>query len=104
MVGSSLAHGDQAAQLWKSFTWAKTAEGGAAMVAVRVTRNSAGRVATTMTNTTTKAMRKMRTFMELSSCAFPLRTNGAVAIRQRGRTFFAARYEGFTRLSSRSRM
>ena len=41
-AGSSLAHGDHASHLWKSFTWANTAAGGAAMVAVRVIRNSEG--------------------------------------------------------------
>src|SRR6267154_914680 len=49
MVGSSLAHGDQLSQLWKSFTCAKAAVGGACMVAERVMQKSAGRVATNAT-------------------------------------------------------
>jgi hypothetical protein len=35
-----LAQGDQASQLWKSLTWAKTASGGAAIVIERETANS----------------------------------------------------------------
>ena len=52
-LGSSFAHGDQACQLWKSFTKAKTSAAGAFMVADRSTRNSPGWKAATMANTTT---------------------------------------------------
>src|SRR6266478_9809244 len=45
-AGSSFAHGDQASQLWKSLTCATTAGAGAAMVALRSTRNSDGRKVT----------------------------------------------------------
>ena len=50
-LGSSFAHGDQASQLWKSFTCANTRSGAAATAAVRETRNSSGCKATTMRKT-----------------------------------------------------
>src|SRR5439155_19234487 len=53
IAGSSFAHGFHASHLWKSFTCAKTAGAGAAMVAVRATRYSDGRMATTPTNPST---------------------------------------------------
>src|ERR1700712_5285188 len=53
VLGSILAHGDHASHLWKSFTFANTTSGGAAMRAARVYRKSDGRVATTTTNRTT---------------------------------------------------
>src|SRR5207237_9347173 len=51
--GSILAQGDQASHLWKSLTCANTADGGADMVAERVTLNVDGRVAMKMANSTT---------------------------------------------------
>src|SRR5215813_7169918 len=45
-LGSSFAHGDHASHLWKSFTWAKTADAGAAIVADRAIRYSEGCSAT----------------------------------------------------------
>src|SRR5213594_1324557 len=64
--GSSFAHGDHPAQLWKSFTCANTAATGAAIVALRVIRNSEGcratTTATTPTTRTTRAASPTRTF------------------------------------------
>src|SRR4051794_20500275 len=54
-LGSSFAQGDHASHLCRSFTFANTTSAGAAMRAARVTRNSDGRVATTMMNKTTIA-------------------------------------------------
>src|SRR5258708_1623942 len=70
-AGSSFAQGDQACQLWKSFTCANTSDGGAEIVAVRVTRNSAGCMATTTTNTTTIAASARRVFLNFEK--FPPR-------------------------------
>ena len=41
-LGSSLAHGDQASQLWKSLTSANTAAGGATTIVERSMRNVDG--------------------------------------------------------------
>src|SRR6185437_4201909 len=61
-AGSIFSHGDHAPHLRRSFTWANTASAGAEIVADRVTRKSAGRVATTMTNNKTTTARAMRMF------------------------------------------
>src|SRR5690242_13301024 len=62
-AGSIFSHGDHASHLRRSFTWANTVSAGAEIVADRVTRKSAGRVATTMTNKTTTTARAMRMFV-----------------------------------------
>jgi len=69
--GSSVAHGFHAAQLWKSFTWLKTAGAGAAMVAVRATRNSDGCIATTAPSPMTITARAMRLFVSIAGCQRP---------------------------------
>src|SRR5947207_7993065 len=68
-LGSNLAQGDQASHLRRLFTLAKTTSAGAAIRPVRVTRKSAGRVATmTMNNTTITAIAiRMMLSMEFSS-------------------------------------
>ena len=65
-LGSSLAQGDQASQLWKSFTCANTRSGGAATAAVRATRYSLGCMATTMRKTTTSAANPRRIFLSIA--------------------------------------
>src|SRR5215475_6672728 len=56
-LGSSFAQGDHASHLWKSFTWAKTWDAGAAIVADRATRYSEGCRATNAANAATRAIR-----------------------------------------------
>src|SRR6266849_2619384 len=63
--GSIFSHRDHASQLWKPFTCAYTAAGGAEMVALRTTRYSAGCKATMTRNTTTIITRAMRIFMSI---------------------------------------
>src|SRR2546427_5113259 len=63
IAGSSFAHGFQASHLWKSFTWAKTTGAGAAIVAVRATRYSEGRVAMMATNAMTITASTARIFV-----------------------------------------
>src|SRR5215207_5507100 len=65
IAGSSLAHGDQASHLWKSFTSAKTAGGGAEIFAARTTVNPAGWNATTTANTMSTAARPRRIFLSM---------------------------------------
>src|ERR1043166_4540276 len=84
MVGSSLAQGDHASQLWKSFTWANTIGGGAEIVALRTTRYSGGCSATTIRKTITTTASPIRIFLIIRH---PLRSQG---IRQ------ADRYCGLT--------
>src|SRR5262245_66418732 len=60
MPGSILAHGDQADHFSKSLTCANTTGGGAATLTVRVTWNSAGCTAMTITSTITTAMTPTR--------------------------------------------
>src|SRR5687767_14702549 len=64
--GSSFAHGDQASHLRKSFTCRKMADGGAAIVAERLTAYSAGRIATTTANTTTTANSTSRILLNIA--------------------------------------
>src|SRR5215831_14465471 len=61
-LGSSFAQGDHASHLWKSFTWAKTSDAGAAIVADRAIRYSEGRRATNAANAATIATRAIRIF------------------------------------------
>src|SRR5258708_4924028 len=63
--GSSFAQGDQASQLWKSLTCAKTSGAGAANVTDRSTRKSAGCIATTPANTTTATTSTTRIFLNI---------------------------------------
>src|ERR1051325_3574088 len=63
--GSSFIHGDQASHFLSSFTCGNIASGGAAMTAERETRKSAGRVATTMTNTMRISPRAIRIFFSM---------------------------------------
>src|SRR5215831_5212276 len=61
-LGSSFAHGDHASHLWKSFTCAKTADAGAAIVAERAIRYSEGCSATNAANAATIAASAIRIF------------------------------------------
>src|SRR5262245_61301304 len=61
-LGSSFAQGDHASHLWKSFTWAKTADAGAAIVADRAIRYSDGCSATNAANAATTAASAIRIF------------------------------------------
>jgi len=58
--GSSFAHGDHASHFCNSFTWAKTAEAGAVIVVVRVTRKSDGCIAAVIRKMMTAIAIKMR--------------------------------------------
>src|SRR5262252_3239073 len=60
-LGSSFAQGDHASHLWKSFTWAKTSDAGAAIVADRAIRYSEGCSATNAATIATRAIRIFRT-------------------------------------------
>src|SRR6516162_3135179 len=64
-LGSSFAQGDHASHLWKSFTWAKTSDAGAAIVADRAIRYSEGRRATNAANAATIATRAIRIFRNI---------------------------------------
>src|SRR6516225_7809788 len=61
-LGSSFAQGDHASHLWKSFTWAKTSDAGAAIVADRTIRYSEGCSATNAANAATTATSAIRIF------------------------------------------
>src|SRR5436305_1929377 len=61
--GSIFVQGDQGSQRWKSLTSAKTAAGGAAIVADRATWKSAGCTATTMARMPISATRPSRTLV-----------------------------------------
>src|SRR5215475_10572552 len=67
MVGSTCSHGDHATHLWKSLTWAKTAAGGAAIVAVRLMPYWAGCIATTTTSAMTRAARPASTLISMET-------------------------------------
>src|SRR5262249_16350535 len=66
-LGSSFAQGDHASHLWKSFTWAKTSDAGAAIVADRTTRYSEGCRATNAANAATTAARAIRIFSNIET-------------------------------------
>src|SRR5215471_8403621 len=66
-LGSSFAHGDHASHLWKSFTWAKTADAGAAIVADRAIRYSEGCSATNAANAATIATTAIRIFRTIET-------------------------------------
>src|SRR5215831_5022044 len=66
-LGSSFAQGDHASHLWKSFTWAKTSDAGAAIVADRAIRYSEGCSATNAANAATIATRAIRIFRTIET-------------------------------------
>src|SRR5262252_4483721 len=77
-LGSSFAQGDHASHLWKSFTWAKTSDAGAAIVADRAIRYSEGCRATNAANAATTAARAIRIFRTIET---PL-CNAVAALRR----------------------
>src|SRR6185369_13223297 len=70
IFGSSLAHGDHFSQLWKSFTCKNMSGGGAATVALRVTRYSGGCNATTIRNSTMTTRRPRTILLIISKFRF----------------------------------
>src|SRR5215472_238894 len=66
-LGSSFAQGDHASHLWKSFTWAKTSDAGAAIVADRAIRYSEGCSATNAANAATIATRTITIFRTIET-------------------------------------
>src|SRR5215813_14457975 len=92
MVGSTCSHGDHAAHLWKSLTWAKTAAGGAAIVAVLLMPYWAGCMATTTTSTMTMAARpastliSMETGLLFTDCPAPVSRTGKSFIDEGSRS------------------
>src|SRR5262249_16526223 len=66
-LGSSFAQGDLASHLWKSFTCAKTADAGAAIVAERAIRYSEGCSATNAANAATTAPSAIRIFRTIET-------------------------------------
>src|SRR5215471_9036536 len=91
MTGSIRSHGDHATHLWKSLTSAKTAVGGAAMVAVRLMLYWVGCMATTMTSTMTRTARPASTLISMETgllfkdCPAPASRTGTSSIDRASR-------------------
>src|SRR5215470_9096682 len=82
IAGSIFPHGFHASHLWKSFTCANTAGGGAEMLTLRTMRNSDGCMATSRINpitTTTSAIRMILSMRRSPGCLCSL---GALIAQQ----------------------
>ena len=66
--------------MWKSFTWAKTAAGGAATTVVRSTRNSEGRRAMTTTSPTTIRTSTRRSRISEPPAMAPMISKGSAPV------------------------